>query len=572
MADTYTTNYSLTKIEEGTTGWSTKANGNMDSIDSLIKTVNTSLHDGTVLPYLNVKDYGAKGDGITDDTASIQATITAAGIHGTVLIPKGTYLLSATLNGLEGQKIIGNGWSSTILRRYTDYGDTLYFSSSGGVSVKGIWFYHDFLPETPATSLTNKVTTGAHLHLVSTQSTRVEDCWFWRMRYQIQVDTGSLLTIHRCNIQGVWNTFHAAAQEGQAGVILGATGYTQLVNITDSYFGGSNGGSETVTITTIDRGAQSVTFTGTNAGNLYGLQVNTCEGLNFLNNYMGGNSLHNILLSPNAILSQVSIMNNFFDSAGYQAAMIQITPQSDGKAVVMLHINNNSFNGELLGLHSVSSNNPYGSSPVIANFTIDGNTSGNTIGTAMMMRRVQGGVISNNSLSSYNSNDLTAGIDITYSCGIYIDNSQSAQVTGNIFGGAINSNLPSGNTYNGFFSGTGNSNIIERSSLLNGSGITGTTIHRIDKTIDRNTSNTNITMTGMEDLIVVVNTGVSNITVTPPATVPLGYRFTLKDGAGNAATRTIQFIGTVDGTSSPTYNTNWFSKTLVYNGVEWNSI
>jgi hypothetical protein len=45
---------------------------------------------------VNVKDKGAKGDGKTDDTASIQAAIGAvAGTGGTVLVPDGVYMIDA---------------------------------------------------------------------------------------------------------------------------------------------------------------------------------------------------------------------------------------------------------------------------------------------------------------------------------------------------------------------------------------------------------------------------------------------------------------------------------------------
>jgi hypothetical protein len=46
---------------------------------------------------VSVKDFGAKGDGVTNDTAAIQAAITAMGSAGNLVWPAGTYLCSATL-------------------------------------------------------------------------------------------------------------------------------------------------------------------------------------------------------------------------------------------------------------------------------------------------------------------------------------------------------------------------------------------------------------------------------------------------------------------------------------------
>jgi hypothetical protein len=63
----------------------------------------------------NVKDYGAKGDGVTDDTTAIQAAIAAAGVAGYVYLPAGTYLLSASLQFLNEQTIRGAGRYATIL-------------------------------------------------------------------------------------------------------------------------------------------------------------------------------------------------------------------------------------------------------------------------------------------------------------------------------------------------------------------------------------------------------------------------------------------------------------------------
>jgi polygalacturonase len=63
---------------------------------------------------LNVRDFGARGDGITEDTAAIQAAIAACPLKGRVYFPAGTYLSSPifpksnmTLELCEGAVLLG---------------------------------------------------------------------------------------------------------------------------------------------------------------------------------------------------------------------------------------------------------------------------------------------------------------------------------------------------------------------------------------------------------------------------------------------------------------------------------
>lgn len=52
---------------------------------------------GSVRDWLNVRDYGAIGDNVTDDTAAIQAALAAAPMGGIVYLPAGAYRTSAPL-------------------------------------------------------------------------------------------------------------------------------------------------------------------------------------------------------------------------------------------------------------------------------------------------------------------------------------------------------------------------------------------------------------------------------------------------------------------------------------------
>jgi hypothetical protein len=59
---------------------------------------------------VSVKDFGAVGDGVTDDTAAIQAAITSLGANGgEVFVPKGNYVITSRLNiaGIKTLKIRG---------------------------------------------------------------------------------------------------------------------------------------------------------------------------------------------------------------------------------------------------------------------------------------------------------------------------------------------------------------------------------------------------------------------------------------------------------------------------------
>ena len=86
--------------------------------------------------WINVKNFGAKGDGKTDDTAALQKAFDKLNNHITVYLPPGRYIISKTLEWkgakrLIGVSVIGHGKDTVIewrgkKKRQHDYGRRNY--------------------------------------------------------------------------------------------------------------------------------------------------------------------------------------------------------------------------------------------------------------------------------------------------------------------------------------------------------------------------------------------------------------------------------------------------------------
>ncbi len=137
---------------------------------------------------LNVLDFGAIGDGSTNDTAAIQAALDA-GENGAVYFPTGTYLVSSALTVNPSTRIFGNGFDSIIK---TNSATANIFNVSGQyVYISDIVFN---------SSVTR--TGGYYVDILSGSSRfRMEQFWMYNAKSGICVrDTSSTVTIARGEI------------------------------------------------------------------------------------------------------------------------------------------------------------------------------------------------------------------------------------------------------------------------------------------------------------------------------------------------------------------------------------
>lgn len=96
--------------------------------------------------HFSVKDFGALGDGVTDDTAAIKAAIAEVGA-GTLWFPSGTYLISTALAlpsniTLEGNATIKTtvGFIPTGSDPTKAHGSMLYTQQKSNVHIRGLTF------------------------------------------------------------------------------------------------------------------------------------------------------------------------------------------------------------------------------------------------------------------------------------------------------------------------------------------------------------------------------------------------------------------------------------------------
>ena len=150
-------------------------NYNQGGTGAQTRTVENKLQES-----VSVKDFGAVGDGVADDTAAIQAALNTG---GTVYIPDGAYIISSmlTVSGRSSGGIIGNG-SSSILIANAAMTAMLKVSSSSGFAIKGLAFWGDELAYANSAQYFRRHTMTAALWLEQNDLAHISDLSFYAVR------------------------------------------------------------------------------------------------------------------------------------------------------------------------------------------------------------------------------------------------------------------------------------------------------------------------------------------------------------------------------------------------------
>lgn len=144
---------------------------------------------------VSVKDFGAVGDGVIDDTVAIQAAITSlTSSGGSVLFPYGTYKITSAITLTSNLDLVGDGkptLNSTVAGQNIFSG-----SATNNVSISNIKFNGTGSATTPLNSVGGNAATSTGLvTIVSATDITISDCEFGNFYNGL-----SLLNVQRAQV------------------------------------------------------------------------------------------------------------------------------------------------------------------------------------------------------------------------------------------------------------------------------------------------------------------------------------------------------------------------------------
>jgi hypothetical protein len=279
---------------------------------------------------VNVKDFGAVGDGVADDTAAIQAAINTIGVNGgSIFIPKGIFLINSTLN-INNKSITISGeathlteirFGSSVVNGFVWYGGTPSTNLSKKIEIKKLTISTNNRSGagTALTISTDGLGYPGPTALISEIKIRFENngsdyygfyepIGYWTTG--ILFDKVGEVIVEKTIIVGRNSPGEFGLFELDSGIKITGTAYAPVVySITNSGIGYCDKG-----VYVVDTSAEGLYFTGCTIGGNYGIYWDTPQDelqIAWSNGHISSRKAAFNLKS----LSAFTISNSFFEAA-----------------------------------------------------------------------------------------------------------------------------------------------------------------------------------------------------------------------------------------------------------------
>lgn len=398
-------------------------------------------------------DFGAVGDGSTDDTEAIQAAIDWAGLGAgrAIFFPDGEYLVSDTLVSAPSGTTSSitmfayNPEKVTIKRTFLT-GHTLVIGdasgpSSGAPRIQGIGFQHGTAFQDGDTSIDYEIadsTEYAHVVLYGGQEPHINDCHFNRMPIGVKLVGVTIAHVEHCRFGQVWDYTDSDMQEGVAAIKFekSAThGSCKDAYISHNFFAGANSEERDVTYGATTLTAADDDFTE-NIGGQYAILIEDLETATIHGNYFGGLGKNAIKFDIQASQSalNLSISGNFFDAARLYAIDVEA---ANGTYFFNSTISGNSFNCQRNGEGAIKITDNGSGTESASCIVISDNSIANGVKTPVHINGAVNVNFSGNILTGYNYHN--GGSTTDWAVGAYFGSACSLiNCTGNAYGGGGN--------------------------------------------------------------------------------------------------------------------------------------
>ena len=348
--------------------------------------IEDKIDNNTIL--INVKNYGAVGDGSTDDTNAFKNALLAMADKKlyTLYIPNGTYLLTDTLNVQRGNiNIVGESMYGTIIRRTTNYGNTFNFTGNDILTSITIANFAVFAPD-------DFVTTGVHFNFVNCQECTIRNIYTQNASGSIKL--AGCVDFNIYHVVGVGRT---TSGRGSKAIQL------------------TRAATAAVPLCTQIRISNSRFFGPRVAGWDNGLLIDGVEDCVVDNCYFGNNAYHNIQILHTADNScyEITISNCYIDASGSHAIYLNGNNTDGSKYISNTKIVDCNIKGQsgdgLSGIFADGTSRSGQYSDAICGLTIEGCTISGFKNSGLTLNHTRNTVVVGNSIFGNNFEKQTGG-------------------------------------------------------------------------------------------------------------------------------------------------------------------